>query len=159
MGRYLGKLCHKHPELNGARFESSLKCVRCSYDRNNALRKTKTQRERIREYARPKEAKGGLYYEQKKERNRRWYAKNREWRRLYNIERKSFGGFYPEYRDKLREIFANRPDGCHVDHIVPLRGIHPVTKEHIVCGLNVPWNLQYLDGETNIRKWAWFLPV
>ena len=159
MGRYFGKPCSKHPEFNGERFESNSKCVRCCYDRNNALRKTETQRERMREYQRPRESKGGDYYEKKKERNRRWYANNREWRKVYNIKRKAMGGFFPGYEAKMREIFANRPPGHHVDHIVPIRGIHPVTKEHVVCGLNVPWNLQYLDGETNMRKWAWFLPT
>ena len=47
--------------------------------------------------------------------------------------------------DKIEQIYFNRPEGFHVDHIVPLKG-------ELVCGLHVDYNLQYLLAIDNIRK-------
>lgn len=48
-------------------------------------------------------------------------------------------------REKIREIYVNRPEGYHVDHIIPLRGRN-------VCGLHVENNLQYLPAQDNMKK-------
>jgi len=48
-------------------------------------------------------------------------------------------------RAKIREIYVNRPDGCHVDHIIPLRG-------KLVSGLHIETNLQYLPIAENMKK-------
>jgi len=53
----------------------------------------------------------------------------------------------PKWADlkKIMEIYVNRPEGYHVDHIIPLRG-------KTVSGLHVESNLQYLPALENMKK-------
>jgi len=44
-----------------------------------------------------------------------------------------------------KDLFSVTGEVYHVDHIVPLQGEH-------VCGLHVPWNLQVLPSDINIKK-------
>lgn len=50
----------------------------------------------------------------------------------------------PKWVDKkeLKKIWIDRPEGFDVDHIIPIN-------HKDVCGLNVPWNLSYLEEYTN----------
>lgn len=48
-------------------------------------------------------------------------------------------------QEKIDEIYRNKPDGYHVDHIIPLNG-------KTVSGLHVHNNLQYLSIEDNRLK-------
>jgi hypothetical protein len=52
--------------------------------------------------------------------------------------------------DDLNRIYLARPEGMHVDHIIPLVG--KTIEGYRVSGLHVPWNLQYLNAFENLRK-------
>jgi hypothetical protein len=60
---------------------------------------------------------------------------------LSAIHKQQIEGFYWLAKD-LRSVTG---DNYHVDHIVPLKGKN-------VCGLHVPWNLQVLPADINLRK-------
>ena len=51
-------------------------------------------------------------------------------------------------------IYKNCPKGYEVDHIIPIKGYNFIDgkRVHVVCGLNVPWNMQYLTKEENRKK-------
>ena len=53
-------------------------------------------------------------------------------------------------RFELVAIYAACPDGHHVDHIVPLKGITPDGRP--VSGLHVPWNLRHLPSRENTGR-------
>lgn len=53
--------------------------------------------------------------------------------------------------DKIEEFYRNRPEGHHVDHIIPLNG-------KLVTGLHVLENLQYLSAEDNLKKGNRYTP-
>lgn len=162
MGRYYGKTCEKHPELRGARFESSYKCVGCRYDYSNQYRKSPDQLAKSRIRAKRSYDKSS-HIESRVVRRRakakRWYDKNKAWFASRNVVVRAAKAVNPAHKDAMREFYAKRPKGKVVDHIIPFKGIDPKTRQHVICGLHVPWNLRYLPKLTNARKWAYFTPV
>jgi hypothetical protein len=53
--------------------------------------------------------------------------------------------------DEILLFYSKCPKGCHVDHIIPLRG---KIDGRQVTGLHVLYNLQYLTAEENRKKYC-----
>lgn len=86
------------------------------------------------------------------------YAKNSDFYKMKAIYRKkSVKRATPNWlttghKKQIAQIYLHAKDcqvvtgeNYHVDHIIPLQGSN-------VCGLHVPWNLQVLPSDVNIRK-------
>lgn len=93
-------------------------------------------------------AYGRKHAKQLYESRTRWRKANWDYYLAYlHTQKKRTKQATPPWQDNssLVRVFQNRPKGTHVDHIIPLT--HPQ-----VCGLNVPWNLQYLSEADNLSK-------
>lgn len=77
-----------------------------------------------------------------------YYAENKDKYAAAKIRYKTaINQATPSWADKqkIKQIYLNRPEGMQVDHIIPIQGIN-------VCGLHVHNNLQYLTPAENISK-------
>lgn len=78
----------------------------------------------------------------------RWKRENKKEYNAYLARQKKLTRqATPKWLDTklLSEVYKNCPDGDQVDHIIPI-------VNDLVCGLNVPWNLQYLSAFDNNSK-------
>lgn len=100
-----------------------------------AKNRTEEQRERLR-----------LHYK-----NNKGYYKEKSARRSRNLDKASIGNYG---KNEVVKIYSECPLGFEVDHIVPIKGydFFEGDRVQVVCGLHVPWNLQYLPSENNRKK-------
>lgn len=128
---FLGSAC-KNGHVD-KRFVSNYSCYMCSKTRYYATLKTEK------------------YKDARSRQSKREYAKNRNRYYLNNAKRRGREKratptwLTDNHISIMLNFYKGRPEGFHVDHIVPLCGKN-------VCGLNVPWNLQYLPKHDNLSK-------
>lgn len=122
---------------------------------NKDLLNAKTRERYHRDLDKSRLKTSNYYHSNKKKesvRKARYYQDNKAHynARVRARERKLVIRSWPEEREEIERFYANRPDGHHVDHEIPLVG-----KEggvHVVSGLHVLANLRYLPASENDRK-------
>lgn len=153
---FTGKPC-RYGHLD-ERFTRDSKCLTCSrqHSAKSRSKHISARRAADREYASKNSEKRRLYAEKYRAanqeklaiQNRVWVIQNpekrRELHRRYHAAKVQATPTWVNRRE-LEYFYLNRPEGMEVDHIVPLQGEN-------VCGLHVPWNLQYLSPLENAAK-------
>lgn len=113
-----------------------------------AMHDRRTKRHGDPNFINPKCNRDGNYIERAHAKNAQWKTENREINNSYNDARKAkvrkarLAGVGEE---TLVSIYIQCPDESQVDHIIPIN-------HKDVCGLHVPWNLQYLTKPDNRIK-------
>lgn len=107
-----------------------------------------THEKQLQRYAhayRVREAERYRKYNQTFYRENKGYFHAKRMLRLAQIKNAIPARLSKSHRAELVRIYSEKPSWAHIDHVIPLS--HPQ-----VCGLHVPWNLQYLSPIENLSK-------
>lgn len=112
--------------------------------KNHYLRTRETAIEAIKDYKRRNPEVTKIWYRKWRQNNKeRRSALTKAWKN--RVKQATPKWLSKEQRKQITNFYHNRPNTMTVDHIIPLQGTN-------VCGLHVPWNLQYLTGSDNSKK-------
>ena len=175
---FTGRPC-KHGHIS-RRIVSNGGCCECKIEKYNDPRKKAVdklyrlknidrKRKRDAEYytrtKRRTERSDRLSPENMKLGHERRRIKMLEYGRLYKFKNKDRRRYESKYRKKRAKIatppwvkfpdmimiYAKAGENDHVDHIIPIT-------HDLICGLNVPTNLQVIPAAHNLSKHNWFDP-
>lgn len=117
-------------------------CISCASKKDKEYyikNKDRIKANRLRRYRNNKEKENEKCREHYKS-NKAQYI-TRVLKRRVNIGLATLKG----HEKTIKQIYNDCPQGYEVDHIIPIKGKG-------VCGLHVPWNLQYLTKYENRSK-------
>jgi 5-methylcytosine-specific restriction endonuclease McrA len=160
----IGKICNKHPELLGKRYESTGKCTECEIIRRRIYYAANTEKEKAyNEVYRKKNAAklraldtawAKRNPDKKIAASLKWARENPDKKNAAVAARKASqikatpGWANLDYINGMYELcalFRKIGIDMHIDHIVPL-------KSKLVCGLHVEDNLQLMTRSENSSK-------
>lgn len=96
----------------------------------------------------PKCNRDGNYTQRAQAKSAKWKTENRDINSAINNARKikvRQAKLSSVEEEEILKVYSECPDGYNVDHIVPINHKN-------VCGLHVPWNMQYLSKSDNLKK-------